>query len=157
MSARSTAATYLKTTIVYLPVLLAVVVLHLAFTFHDEFVLPSDALPWTDRPTGPEVVLEKRGLLGDACVALLGHMVVYLSGEAPVRVAAKLSCAAHMALLTYFGPFTVAAYARTAQGSARFNAAVADTNFWICAGCTVVNLVGAGILYADDRHKVKKA
>ena len=48
--------------------------------------------------------LERRGLLGDAAVGLLAHLVVWLSSEPPVRVTAKAFYAMFLVNLWYAGP-----------------------------------------------------
>ena len=53
--------------------------------------------------------LERRGLLGDAAVGLLAHLVVWLSSEPPVRVAAKAFYAVYLVNLWYAGPHALLA------------------------------------------------
>ena len=48
--------------------------------------------------------LERRGLLSDAAVGLLAHLVVWLSSESPVRAAAKAFNAMFLVNLWYAGP-----------------------------------------------------
>ena len=48
--------------------------------------------------------LERRGLLSDAAVGLLAHLVVWLSSEPPVRSAAKAFYAMFLVNLWYAGP-----------------------------------------------------
>ena len=56
------------------------------------------------RLTELEEGLERRGLLSDAAVGLLAHLVVWLSSEPPVRVTAKAFYAMFLVNLWYAGP-----------------------------------------------------
>ena len=53
--------------------------------------------------------LERRGLLGDAAVGLLAHLVVWLSSEPPVRWYVKQFYAGYLFLLWAVGPRTLLA------------------------------------------------
>ena len=83
--------------LLYAPVAFAVAETYLAFKLYD----PS--MPFI-RLTELEEGLERRGLLSDAAVGLLAHLVVWLSSEPPVRVTAKLFYAWFLVNLWYAAP-----------------------------------------------------
>ena len=56
------------------------------------------------RLTELEEGLERRGLLSDAAVGLLAHLVVWLSSKLPVRNTAKIFYAWYLVNLWYAGP-----------------------------------------------------
>ena len=73
--------------LLYGPVALAIAETYLAFKLYDPAMPPG--MPFI-RLTEFEEGLERRGLLGDAAVGLLTHLVVWLSSELPVRTTAKI-------------------------------------------------------------------
>ena len=83
--------------LLYAPVAFAVAETYLAFKLYDP------AMPFI-RLTELEEGLERRGLLSDAAVGLLAHLVVWLSSESPVRAAAKAFYAVFLVNLWYAGP-----------------------------------------------------
>ena len=83
--------------LLYAPVGFAVAEIYLAFKLYDP------AMPFI-RLTELEEGLERRGLLSDAAVGLLAHLVVWLSSEPPVRVTAKAFYAMFLVNLWYAGP-----------------------------------------------------
>ena len=83
--------------LLYAPVAFAVAETYLAFKLYDP------AMPFI-RLTELEEGLERRGLLSDAAVGLLAHLVVWLSSEPPVRVTAKAFYAMFLVNLWYAGP-----------------------------------------------------
>ena len=83
--------------LLYAPVAFAVAEIYLAFKLYDP------AMPFI-RLTELDEGLERRGLLSDAAVGLLAHLVVWLSAEPPVRVTAKLFYALFLVNLWYAGP-----------------------------------------------------
>jgi hypothetical protein len=46
--------------------------------------------PYTRDLTEFEVTMDRRGLLGDAAIGLLTHLMIFLSSETKVQVAAKI-------------------------------------------------------------------
>ena len=83
--------------LLYAPVAFAVAETYLAFKLYDP------AMPFI-RLTELEEGLERRGLLSDAAVGLLAHLVVWLSSELPVRNTAKIFYAWYLVNLWYAGP-----------------------------------------------------
>ena len=87
--------------LLYGPVALAIAETYLAFKLYDPAMPPG--MPFI-RLTEFEEGLERRGLLGDAAVGLLTHLVVWLSSELPVRNTAKIFYAWYLVNLWYVGP-----------------------------------------------------
>ena len=87
--------------LLYAPVVFAVGEIYLAFKLYDPEMPPG--MPFI-RLTELEEGLERRGLLSDAAVGLLAHLVVWLSSEPPVRAAAKHFYAVYLFILRLVGP-----------------------------------------------------
>ena len=86
--------------LLYAPVAFAVAETYLAFKLYDP------AMPFIRLTELEEGLpgLERRGLLSDAAVGLLAHLVVWLSSELPVRNTAKIFYAWYLVNLWYAGP-----------------------------------------------------
>ena len=76
---------YLINAFIYAPLFLSCLGVYMAF--HQE----NKALfPYTRDLTEFEVAMDRRGLLGDAAIGLLTHLLIFLSSETKVQVAAKI-------------------------------------------------------------------
>ena len=89
----------LTSLVIYGPVIISLAKIYLAFNLYGPG-MPFIRGQLTELDEG----LERRGLLGDAAVGLLAHLVVWLSSEPPVRVAAKAFYAVYLVNLWYAGP-----------------------------------------------------
>ena len=89
----------LTSLVIYGPVIISLAKIYLAFNLYGPG-MPFIRGQLTELDEG----LERRGLLGDAAVGLLAHLVVWLSSEPPVRVTAKLFYALFLVNLWYAGP-----------------------------------------------------
>ena len=87
--------------LLYAPLALPIIETYLAFELYGPGMPPG--MPFI-RLTELEEGLERRGLLGDAAVGLLAHLVVWLSSELPVRNTAKIFYAWYLVNLWYAGP-----------------------------------------------------
>ena len=85
--------------VIYGPVIISLAKIYLAFNLYGPG-MPFIRGQLTELDEG----LERRGLLGDAAVGLLAHLVVWLSSEPPVRAAAKAFYAMFLVNLWYAGP-----------------------------------------------------
>ena len=85
--------------VIYGPVIISLAKIYLAFNLYGPG-MPFIRGQLTELDEG----LERRGLLGDAAVGLLAHLVVWLSSEPPVRVTAKAFYAMFLVNLWYAGP-----------------------------------------------------
>ena len=88
--------------LLYAPVAFAVAEVLLAFNLYGPG-MPFIRGQLTELDEG----LERRGLLGDAAVGLLAHLVVLLSSEPYVRAAAKAFYAVYLFILWWVGPRTL--------------------------------------------------
>ena len=89
----------LSNLVIYAPVAFAIAEIYLAINLYGPG-MPFIRGQLTELDEG----LERRGLLGDAAVGLLAHLVVWLSSEPPVRVTAKAFYAVYLVNLWYAGP-----------------------------------------------------
>ena len=89
----------LTSLVIYGPVIISLAKIYLAFNLYGPG-MPFIRGQLTELDEG----LERRGLLGDAAVGLLAHLVVWLSSEPPIRVTAKLFYALFLVNLWYAGP-----------------------------------------------------
>ena len=89
----------LTSLVIYGPVIISLAKIYLAFNLYGPG-MPFIRGQLTELDEG----LERRGLLGDAAVGLLAHLVVWLSSEPPVRAAAKAFYALFLVNLWYAGP-----------------------------------------------------
>ena len=85
--------------VIYGPVIISLAKTYLAFNLYGPG-MPFIRGQLTELDEG----LERRGLLSDAAVGLLAHLVVWLSSEPPVRAAAKAFYAMFLVNLWYAGP-----------------------------------------------------
>ena len=89
----------LTSLVIYGPVIISLAKIYLAFNLY------GPGMPFIHgQLTELDEGLERRGLLSDAAVGLLAHLVVWLSAEPPVRVTAKLFYALFLVNLWYAGP-----------------------------------------------------
>ena len=89
----------LTSLVIYGPVIISLAKIYLAFNLY------GPGMPFIrGQLTELEEGLERRGLLSDAAVGLLAHLVVWLSSEPPVRAAAKAFYAMFLVNLWYAGP-----------------------------------------------------
>ena len=88
----------LTSLVIYGPVIISLAKIYLAFNHGPGMPFIRGQLTELDEG------LERRGLLGDAAVGLLAHLVVWLSSEPPVRVAAKHFYAVYLFILRLVGP-----------------------------------------------------
>ena len=89
----------LTSLVIYGPVIISLAKIYLAFNLY------GPGMPFIHgQLTELDEGLERRGLLGDAAVGLLAHLVVWLSSEPPVRAAAKAFYAMFLVNLWYAGP-----------------------------------------------------
>ena len=102
----------LSNLVIYGPVIISLAKIYLAFNLYGPG-MPFIRGQLTELDEG----LERRGLLGDAAVGLLAHLVVWLSSESPVRVAAKHFYAVYLFVLRLVGPRAL--LARNESGSVR--------------------------------------
>ena len=89
----------LTSLVIYGPVIISLAKIYLAFNLYGPG-MPFIRGQLTELDEG----LERRGLLSDAAVGLLAHLVVWLSSESPVRAAAKAFYAVFLVNLWYAGP-----------------------------------------------------
>ena len=89
----------LSNLVIYAPVAFAIAEIYLAINLYGPG-MPFIRGQLTELDEG----LEWRGLLGDAAVGLLVHLVVWLSSELPVRNTAKIFYAWYLVNLWYAGP-----------------------------------------------------
>ena len=89
----------LTSLVIYGPVIISLAKIYLAFNLYGPG-MPFIRGQLTELDEG----LERRGLLGDAAVGLLAHLVVWLSSEPPVQAAAKAFYAMFLVNLWYAGP-----------------------------------------------------
>ena len=89
----------LTSLVIYGPVIISLAKIYLAFNLYGPG-MPFIRGQLTELDEG----LERRGLLGDAAVGLLAHLVVWLSSEPPVRASAKAFYAVYLVNLWYAGP-----------------------------------------------------
>ena len=89
----------LTSLVIYGPVIISLAKIYLAFNLYGPG-MPFIRGQLTELDEG----LERRGLLSDAAVGLLAHLVVWLSSEPPVRSAAKAFYAMFLVNLWYAGP-----------------------------------------------------
>ena len=89
----------LTSLVIYGPVIISLAKIYLAFNLYGPG-MPFIRGQLTELDEG----LERRGLLSDAAVGLLAHLVVWLSSEPPVRAAAKAFYAMFLVNLWYAGP-----------------------------------------------------
>ena len=89
----------LTSLVIYGPVIISLAKIYLAFNLYGPG-MPFIRGQLTELDEG----LERRGLLGDAAVGLLAHLVVWLSSEPPVRAAAKHFYAVYLFILRLVGP-----------------------------------------------------
>ena len=85
--------------VIYGPVIISLAKIYLAFNLYGPG-MPFIRGQLTELDEG----LERLGLLSDAAVGLLAHLVVWLSSESPVRAAAKAFYAMFLVNLWYAGP-----------------------------------------------------
>ena len=85
--------------VIYAPVAFAIAEIYLAFNLYGPGI-PFIRGQLTELDEG----LERRGLLGDAAVGLLTHLVVWLSSERPVRWFVKQFYAGYHFILWTVGP-----------------------------------------------------
>ena len=89
----------LTSLVIYGPVIISLAKIYLAFNLY------GPGMPFIHgQLTELDEGLERRGLLSDAAVGLLAHLVVWLSSESPVRAAAKAFYAMFLVNLWYAGP-----------------------------------------------------
>ena len=89
----------LSNLVIYAPVAFAIAEIYLAINLYGPG-MPFIRGQLTELDEG----LERRGLLGDAAVGLLVHLVVWLSSERPVRWFAKQFYAIYLTMLWLVGP-----------------------------------------------------
>ena len=89
----------LTSLVIYGPVIISLAKIYLAFNLYGPG-MPFIRGQLTELDEG----LERRGLLSDAAVGLLAHLVVWLSSEPPVRVTAKIFYVWFLVNLWYAGP-----------------------------------------------------
>ena len=92
--------------LIYAPVAFAVAEIYLSLNLY------GPGMPFV-RLTRLEEGLERRGLLGDAAVGLLAHLVVWRSSEYPVRALAKGFYGVYLIVLLLVGPATLLLWSRT--------------------------------------------
>ena len=92
--------------LIYAPVAFAIAEIYLSLDLY------GPGMPFV-RLTRLEEGLERRGLLGDATVALLAHLVVWRSSEYEVRVLAKGFYGVYLVVLLLVGPGTLLHWSRT--------------------------------------------
>ena len=92
--------------LIYAPVAFAIAEVYLAFDVY------GPGMPFV-RLTRLEEGLERRGLLGDAAVGLLAHLVVWRSSEYPVKALAKGFYGVYLIVLLLVGPATLLHWSRT--------------------------------------------
>ena len=92
----------LTSLVIYGPVIISLAKIYLAFNLYGPG-MPFIRGQLTELDEG----LERRGLLGDAAVGLLAHLVVLLSSEPYVRAAAKAFYAVYLFVLWWVGPRTL--------------------------------------------------
>ena len=125
--------------LLYAPVVFAVGEIYLAFKLYDP------AMPFI-RLTELEEGLERRGLLSDAAVGLLAHLVVWLSSESPVRAAAKAFYAMFLVNLWYAGPRALLAM-KGAEQIVRIDQV--ERNQYVVLFFACLNAAGAFLLRND--------
>ena len=98
----------LTSLVIYGPVIISLAKIYLAFNLYGPG-MPFIRGQLTELDEG----LERRGLLGDAAVGLLAHLVVWRSSEYPVRALAKGFYGVYLIVLLLVGPATLLHWSRT--------------------------------------------
>ena len=125
--------------LLYAPVAFAVAETYLAFKLYDP------AMPFI-RLTELEEGLERRGLLSDAAVGLLAHLVVWLSSERPVRWFVKQFYAGYHFILWTVGPRALLAM-NGAEQIVRIDQV--ERNQYVILFFACLNAAGAFLLRSD--------
>ena len=123
--------------LLYAPVAFAVAEIYLAFHLY------GPGMPFV-RLTRLEEGLERRGLLGDAAVGLLAHLVVWRSSEYPVRALAKGFYGVYLIVLLLVGPATLLRWSITDPDEAAETIRVAQVqrNAFALFCLALVNFLG---------------
>ena len=98
----------LTSLVIYGPVIISLAKIYLAFNLYGPG-MPFIRGQLTELDEG----LERRGLLGDAAVGLLAHLVVWRSSEYPVKALAKGFYGVYLIVLLLVGPATLLHWSRT--------------------------------------------
>lgn len=134
--------------IIYGPVLFSVVSIHMGL-FHINST--GGFFPW-NRPLSPfEELLERRGLLGDAAVGIMTHIVVYLSSETKVRASAKALYSLYLLQLRYIAPLSLL----NIHDDELLDNEIIQRNANAVLMLAIINLIGAIILGMLHPEKVK--
>ena len=131
----------LTSLVIYGPVIISLAKIYLAFNLYGPG-MPFIRGQLTELDEG----LERRGLLGDAAVGLLAHLVVWLSSEPPVRAAAKAFYAVYLVNLWYAGPRALLAM-KGAEQIVRIDQV--ERNQYVVLFFACLNAAGAFLLRND--------
>ena len=131
----------LTSLVIYGPVIISLAKIYLAFNLYGPG-MPFIRGQLTELDEG----LERRGLLSDAAVGLLVHLVVWLSSEPPVRVTAKAFYAMFLVNLWYAGPRALLAM-KGAEQSVRIDQV--ERNQYVVLFFACLNAAGAFLLRND--------
>jgi hypothetical protein len=134
--------------VVYAPFLVSCLWIYMAFQINDH----EEFFPWKRSLTAIEETLERRGLLGDASVGILVHLMIFLSSETKVRVAANFFYVLYKLQLWYHGPLALLRM----QDTDLFQRDIVQRNANIVLLLAVVNSLGALLLYVDGRGHEKQ-
>jgi hypothetical protein len=138
----------LRTFIIYAPGLFALAGIYLAADLYGSSMPFNNLSPL-------EEGLERRGLLGDAAVGLLVHLMVFLSTESRVRSSAKFFYALYLLQLLYHGPYTVLQLAESSAMEGRLKTDVIRKNGLVVLAMAASNAVGAFLLVerqSNNKH-----
>ena len=127
--------------VIYGPVIISLAKIYLAFNLYGPG-MPFIRGQLTELDEG----LERRGLLGDAAVGLLAHLVVWLSSEPPVRASAKAFYAVYLVNLWYAGPRALLAM-KGAEQVVRIDQV--ERNQYVVLFFACLNAAGAFLLRND--------
>ncbi len=131
----------LTSLVIYGPVIISLAKIYLAFNLYGPG-MPFIRGQLTELDEG----LERRGLLSDAAVGLLAHLVVWLSSEPPVRAAAKAFYAVYLVNLWYAGPRALLAM-KGAEQIVRIDQV--ERNQYVVLFFACLNAAGAFLLRND--------
>ena len=131
----------LSNLVIYAPVAFAIAEIYLAINLYGPG-MPFIRGQLTELDEG----LERRGLLGDAAVGLLVHLVVWLSSERPVRWFAKQFYAIYLTMLWLVGPRALLAM-NGAEQIVRIDQV--ERNQYVVLFFACLNAVGAFLLRND--------
>ena len=131
----------LSNLVIYAPVAFAIAEIYLAINLYGPG-MPFIRGQLTELDEG----LERRGLLGDAAVGLLVHLVVWLSSERPVRWFAKQFYAIYLTMLWLVGPRALLAM-NGAEQIVRIDQV--ERNQYVILFFACLNAAGAFLLRSD--------